>query len=321
MTDRRAKTENRQLFFPHELRVALWYILEEEFPPAQAHWMGGVMGGEAQRLLEETVRKELNKLHLASGANVQEILQNFVIMLARPNEMVVVLESMVSVVLVGGPGLGLREPDRSAQVAGLKKRILGKLGDFGLSMMFTDHHKLVPKTVDVNPAVLTRLPQGEELTARLQAFINSHPIVSLLFLDVDGLKSINDRHGHDTGTACLARFVETMSPVVIGRGSIFRYGGDEFAIVLPNFDLYEAAATASRLRRSIEEAQIGDPRMTASIGVASSADERTALALIRHADAAAYASKFDGKNRVTTWPLDEDLEKRIASARRIAQGR
>jgi diguanylate cyclase (GGDEF)-like protein len=321
MTDRRARTDHRQLFFPHELRVALWYVLEEEFPPAQAHWMGGALGGETQRLLEEIVRKELNKLHLASGASVQEILQNFVVMLARPNELIVLLESMVTVLQVAGPGLGLRESERTSQIGRLKKRIVDKLGDFGLSMMFTEQHKLVPKTVDVNPAALARLPQTEELAARLQAFINSHPVVSIVFLDVDGLKLVNDRHGHDAGTHCLATFVETMWPIVLGRGSIFRYGGDEFVVVLPNFDVYEATATASRLRRTIEDARIGDPRMTASIGVACSADERTAASLIRHADAAAYASKFDRKNRVTTWPLDEDLAERIASARRLAQGR
>jgi diguanylate cyclase len=140
-------------------------------------------------------------------------------------------------------------------------------------------------------------------------------------IDLDHFKEINDNHGHAAGDHMLKAFADCVRMTLRKTDLAFRYGGDEFAIVLPNFDLYEAAATASRLRRAIEEAQIGDPRMTASIGVASSADERTALALIRHADAAAYASKFDGKNRVTTWPLDEDLEKRIASARRMAQGR
>jgi len=61
--------------------------------------------------------------------------------------------------------------------------------------------------------------------------------------------------------------------------------------------------------------------MTASVGVASSADTRNALSLISKADEAAYASKFSGKNRVTLWPLDVDLAQRLIEARREAPGR
>jgi diguanylate cyclase (GGDEF)-like protein len=321
MREQRARVDNRQLFFSHELRVALWYILDEEFPSAEPNWMGGEIGGEGQRLLEEQLRKDLNKLNLASGVTVGEILRNFVVMLARPSEIVALLEAMPSVLLHSGRALGLLEDEHKPRVESLKKRIVDKLNQFGLPMMYTDQLELVQRAVDVHPVALSRLPRADDLGHRIQPLVESHPVLSLVFLDVDGLKAVNDRIGHDAGTACLAKFVEAMSPVVVGRGSIFRYGGDEFVVVLPNFSLQEAAATGERLRGTIEEAQIGDPPLTASVGVASSAGERSAAGLISQADAAAYASKFSGKNRVTTWPLDPVLAEQVAAARRIAQGR
>jgi diguanylate cyclase (GGDEF)-like protein len=321
MREQRARVDNRQLFFSHELRVALWYILEEAFPSAEPNWMGGEIGGEGQRLLEEQLRKDLNKLHLASGVTVAEILRNFVVMLARPSEIVALLEAMPSVILHHGRALGLIESEHKEHVETLKKRIIDKLGQFGLPMMYTDQLELVQRAVDVHPVALSRLPRADDLGHRIQPLVESHSVLSLVFIDVDGLKAVNDRIGHDAGTACLAKFVESMSPVVVGRGSIFRYGGDEFVVVLPNFDLQEAAATAERLRRTIERARIGDPPLTASLGVASSAEEPSASALITKADEAAYASKFSGRNRVTTWPLDPALADRVAAARRTAQGR
>jgi diguanylate cyclase (GGDEF)-like protein len=310
-----------QLFFSHELRVALWYLLEEELPPAEPNWMGGEIGGDGQRMLEQSLRKDLNKLHLASGPSVAEILRNFVVMLAKPRELLVLLETMPAVFFSGSRGVGIMERERADRVEALKRKILAKLDEFNLPMMFTEQTKLVPRTVDAVPAVLSKLPRAEDLLHRLQPLINSHPVVSLVFVDADGLKAVNDRMGHDAGTSCLATFVEVISVIVIGRGSMFRYGGDEFVVVLPNFDRDEATATAERMRRAIEGAMIGDPRMTASIGIASSADERAALSLIKLADEAAYASKFSGKNRVTQWPLAEALAHRLTEARREAPGR
>ncbi len=313
--------EPSQLFFSHEHRVALWYLLEEELPPAEPNWMGGEIGGDGQRLLEQALRKDLNKLHLASGGTIGEILRNFVVMLAKPRELVVLLETIPTVYFAGSRGVGVGERERAERLDALRRKILLKLDDLNIRMMYTEHGKLVPRTVDAVPAVLAKLPRAEDLLHRLQPLINSHPVVSLVFMDVDGLKAVNDRLGHDAGTSCLARFVEAMAGIVVGRGAMFRYGGDEFVVVLPNFDRDEAAATAERLRRAIEGAMIGTPQMTASVGVASSADERTALSLINKADEAAYASKFSGKNRVTLWPLADGLAQSLIDARREAPGR
>jgi diguanylate cyclase (GGDEF)-like protein len=321
MSDHRNRIDSRGLFFSHELRVALWYLLDEEFPPAQHRGMGSEIGGEGQQALEERLRKDLNRLHLASGESVAEILRNFIVMLARPFELIVLLEMMTAVLVEIGPQLRQTPSERHERLDRLKARIIDKLNDFGLPMMFDDRLRLVLLAVDTRPAVLENLPRADDLVARLQPLIDNQPVVSLLFLDVDGLKAVNDRIGHDAGTACLARLVETMSSVVVGRGSIFRYGGDEFVVALPNFDLHEATATAARLRHAIEGAAIGDPPLTASIGVASSANERAAKKLVDHADQAAYASKFGGKNRLTTWPLDEAVARAVAEARHAARGR
>ena len=109
--------ESSQLFFSHEHRVALWYLLEEELPPAEPNWMGGEIGGDGQRLLEQSLRKDLNKLHLASGATVAEILRNFVVMLAKPRELVVLLETLPKVFFAGSRGVGVPETG-TARTAG-----------------------------------------------------------------------------------------------------------------------------------------------------------------------------------------------------------
>jgi diguanylate cyclase (GGDEF)-like protein len=106
-----------------------------------------------------------------------------------------------------------------------------------------------------------------------------------------------------------------------GRGTSFRYGGDEFVVLLPNASLPEATATAERLRAEI--ARVGSEFLvTASVGVAVS-DETIEgrYELIGAADEAAYVSKFTGRNRTTAWPLDPSMRERIERERAQARGR
>jgi len=125
-------------------------------------------------------------------------------------------------------------------------------------------------------------------------------LVALLFVDLDNFKSVNDTLGHEQGNQCLLRTIRVISAAVLFKGKLFRWGGDEFAIVLPNFTSSEAAATAERIRGELDAASPGGAiKVTASIGVATSQSigASNAATLEKVADEAMYAAK-KGKNAV-----------------------
>jgi diguanylate cyclase (GGDEF)-like protein len=139
--------------------------------------------------------------------------------------------------------------------------------------------------------------------------------MSLLFLDLDGFKGINDVHGHALGDSCLRTVVATLSEELHYGDNLGRLGGDEFVLSLRNTDPQRACIAAERLRRRIEQAcaQIdGVPvALTASIGVAHGGDGDTVPSLLKRADQAMYAAKRAGRNRVVVLepdpPTDADL--------------
>jgi len=126
---------------------------------------------------------------------------------------------------------------------------------------------------------------------------------SLLVIDLDGFKAINDSRGHAAGDACLQHFTLMAQTRLRPGDMLARAGGDEFAIVLPSASLREAAMIARRVLqicREDAEACIGaDISISVSIGVAQWTAEVGAYPdiLIAHADHALYAAKNEGKNR------------------------
>ena len=139
----------------------------------------------------------------------------------------------------------------------------------------------------------------------MKTTLKENKIISLVFIDLDNFKAVNDAFGHPEGTKCLERVAEIIGSIATGKGRLYRYGGDEFAVLLKNFSTDEAVATAERIRLNIDIANLGGTvRVTASIGVASSEQgDSGPEELLDMADKAAYASKNSGKNRVSRWKL------------------
>src|SRR5579863_5502575 len=107
------------------------------------------------------------------------------------------------------------------------------------------------------PVTLAKLPGKEQLRSDLEAKCSEEAPTSLIFVDLDHFKQVNDTLGHQAGDECLVKAVEILGTVAAMRGRVYRYGGDEFAIVLPNCTTSEAAPIAERIRREVELANVG----------------------------------------------------------------
>ena len=136
-----------------------------------------------------------------------------------------------------------------------------------------------------------------------QAASRDKPL-TVLVLDIDYFKSINDTHGHDAGDDVLREFALRIRKSIRGIDLACRYGGEEFVVVMPETDLAVATIVAERLRRRIA----GEPfpiqqgareiEVTISIGIAALGGGDNAASVLKRADQALYRAKRDGRNRV-----------------------
>ena len=136
-----------------------------------------------------------------------------------------------------------------------------------------------------------------------QAATRGKPL-TVLVIDIDYFKSINDTYGHDAGDDVLREFAIRIRKSVRGIDLACRYGGEEFVVLMPETDMAVATMVAERLRRRIA----GEPfaiqqsarrvEVTISIGLATLGPEEGASGLLKRADQALYRAKKDGRNRV-----------------------
>ena len=150
----------------------------------------------------------------------------------------------------------------------------------------------------------------EALEARVKRYGHSY---CAILCDVDGFKLYNDHYGHLEGDAVLRKIGAAISGVLRTGDSAYRYGGEEFLIMLPEQTLQDAAIAAERLRRTVEALAISHaPRgpgavVTVSAGLAelSPARDQNVATLLKHADIALYKAKESGKNRVAFYTSDD----------------
>lgn len=128
---------------------------------------------------------------------------------------------------------------------------------------------------------------------------------SVLLLDLDHFKAVNDRYGHDIGDLALKSMARTAGEVIRGRDIFGRYGGEEFVVLLPGIGIEGARILAERIRERIASSPVqlpdgaGQIRLTVSIGGASDAGRAVEVEeVVRQADQAMYEAKRAGRNRV-----------------------
>ena len=156
---------------------------------------------------------------------------------------------------------------------------------------------------------LTGLSNRRYLETHLASLLlnvtNRGGALSLMILDIDHFKSVNDTWGHGAGDEVLKAFASRVKRMVRQVDLPCRYGGEEFVVIMPDTPMSVAASIAERVRAavqgelfSIEDGARSIP-ITVSIGIAESMGVNDPDALFRRADKALYRSKNSGRNRVT----------------------
>jgi len=131
------------------------------------------------------------------------------------------------------------------------------------------------------------------------------PLAAIMF-DVDYFKQINDTYGHPEGDVVLKSLAQLIKRSIRGSDSVFRWGGEEFLVLLPESDVHKATLVAENIRKEIANQKItlleNTISITVSAGVSSTQNKSHANDLVTHADKALYLAKNNGRNRVEYYP-------------------
>ena len=144
--------------------------------------------------------------------------------------------------------------------------------------------------------------------------------LSLLILDIDNFKLINDTYGHHGGDAALVKISDTLREKTRQSDFPSRYGGEEFVLVLPETDQDSALQVAAKILEAIRSSTFGSPnqlfRLTVSIGLTSTSNRSYTEwpQMLKDADQALYVAKNSGKDRIETWGSEKNINLDQAAA-------
>jgi diguanylate cyclase (GGDEF)-like protein len=191
----------------------------------------------------------------------------------------------------------------------VRLRIAAELEDTNRQLAIANERLRALSYVDGLTGVANRRHFDEALEEACRASRADNKPLSLVLMDLDHFKDLNDSHGHQSGDEALKSVAALLAERTAARGGLAaRFGGEEFAWLLPGVGLEAAKAEAEALRLRVREAGIPHKGasagiVTASFGVASTAAAPLPLALVAAADAALYRAKSAGRDRVESEPL------------------
>lgn len=218
---------------------------------------------------------------------------------------------------------GLMRPfDRDELIARTRSQIRRKWYEDGLRRRYED--SLAAAVTDSLTGVHNRRYLETHFGAVQSALAESTKPISLMILDIDRFKAVNDTYGHSVGDDVLKGLAKRLELHVRGADTAVRFGGEEFVVLMPNTSLPAAAAVAERLCHELGSEPYpisqdpGELDITVSIGTASiTAGEAVLEDLVRRADEALYQAKNAGRNRTAVWsskpakPAEEDRQRAV----------
>ena len=166
-------------------------------------------------------------------------------------------------------------------------------------------------TVDHLTGAWNRQSMMSKLTEEMERKTRSGKTGCLCMMDIDHFKDVNDKHGHAVGDQVLQTSVKFISDRLRAYDSIFRYGGEEFLICLPETQMEEAELILNRIRNDLATHPNPLPggtstvSITASFGVAAMTAEMSIQDAVNMADHALLCAKATGRNRVCMWRIDD----------------
>lgn len=160
---------------------------------------------------------------------------------------------------------------------------------------------------------LTGLANRRRLDDSLSLVGSAEDGYSLILIDIDFFKHVNDTYGHDAGDDVLRQLGTTLASLVRPDDLVGRYGGEEFLIILPDTSAEETKKIAELARMTVARnlfptTSVPELQITISLGIAHSSDSYTSLEALQQADKALYYSKKSGRNRSTVYTKTLELE-------------
>jgi len=170
----------------------------------------------------------------------------------------------------------------------------------------------IEKTSALDPltGLYNRLKCNELFISEYTVMLQRHNTISLILMDLDHFKKINDTYGHNTGDRVLEQVAKTLNDNLRSVDIACRWGGEEFIILLPAADLRPAKMIAENLRQKISRIRLPDLplRLTASFGVTEVRPGQSLKEVIEQADQALYRAKDQGRDRIVCFPEDPEQE-------------
>lgn len=187
--------------------------------------------------------------------------------------------------------------EQAGLLCGALEALLFSLGLAYRTLELRRAHEQARVQADIDS--LTGLYNRRAWQAQVEGLRIDDPL-SMLFLDIDQFKRLNDRHGHHVGDDALRALARAIGDEMRRHDIAGRYGGEEFVVALPATDAAQAVALAERIRERMQRSPTGKPGFapTVSVGVASRLPGEDTALLLRRADRAMYTAKKAGRNRV-----------------------
>jgi diguanylate cyclase len=198
--------------------------------------------------------------------------------------------------------------DKAIQAVAEKNRDVFKSGFAKLKQELneaTQYSEKLEKKLnqDQLTGAFNRRAYDKKINEEMERFFRYGTLFSLLVIDADKFKNINDRYGHAIGDKCLQEIIRRSLPLLRKNDMLARYGGEEFAVIMPETDAAGAKKAAEKIRQTIEKIEFlykkETVKVTVSIGVTQTKEgDKSHLEVFERADVAVYKAKENGRNQV-----------------------